>query len=703
MLRKSLSTKVSAMFLVGAFALCAALVGTAALLGGSVANEQADKALMSATVGKRKALEMTLAQVRESVRFYTSLPTAKDSIMKMRAGWKNLKQDQTAQLRKIYVEDNPNPSGARELLVEAPEQNYYTTSHAVIQASAKEIVDQHLFSDMALTDPDGNIVFTYRKNPDFARAYDDPAISGTSVQAALMPLMQGAKAGTLASDAMFFSGFVVDADGNVSAVLAMPVFYLDTFFGAVAFSIDMNRLAAILNDETGIAVSERAMLVTSSGEAVHLARDGASQAVKLADIRESDNLLRVDGVSWRYRTSPGTFLDREFTVLEAEKQSELNAAANRITYGLIIAGIVCLLPVALVIWWLTRRMFAPLARLSTASRRIADGELGTAITGLERGDEIGEMARAVDVFKNNSLERERLAAESAAAAVAGRKRTEAIETLISGFRAEVTDMLASVERVLDSVASTAADLSETSSDAARQGADAAQESERASGNVEAVAAATEELNASITEIERQVATTAGVVLQTTRSTASSNEKVMGLARSVERIGNVVSLISEIAEQTNLLALNATIEAARAGEAGRGFAVVASEVKELAGQTAKATEEISTQIAGIQASTSEAVTEIGAVTQSIDEVNGYTEAIADAVRQQGAATGEISHNVAEAASGTRIVNESVTALSARIGESARAMGEMQSSTREMREQAGRLRASIDRFLSEVAAA
>ncbi|MDJ0931965.1 methyl-accepting chemotaxis protein [Breoghania sp.] len=253
------------------------------------------------------------------------------------------------------------------------------------------------------------------------------------------------------------------------------------------------------------------------------------------------------------------------------------------------------------------------------------------------------------------------------------------------------------------MAETATSLSSISTEAVRQGNDTAQESERASGNVEAVAAATEELNVSISEIERQVATTADVVMRTTENATSSNDKVMGLARSVERIGDVVSLISEIAEQTNLLALNATIEAARAGEAKRGFVVVVAEVKDLASQTAKATEEISSQIEGILSSTEAAVTEIGVVTQSIEEVNGYTGAIANAVGQQGAAMGEISHNVAEAPTGTRIVNESVAALSSRVGESARSMDEMRTSTREMKDQVDCLRASIDRFLSEVAAA
>ncbi|MDJ0931966.1 HAMP domain-containing protein [Breoghania sp.] len=172
--------------------------------------------------------------------------------------------------------------------------------------------------------------------------------------------------------------------------------------------------------------------------------NGATEILKLDDIRKSDSVLDLNGTVLRYKTSSGTFLDRRFMVLEAEEQSELSSAANRITFGLIIAGICCLVPFAIVIWWLTRRMFAPLAKLSTVSRRIADGELETEVAGLEGGDEIGEMARTVDIFKMNSVERERLAAESATGAVQSKKRAETIESLIAGFRAEVTDMLMSV-------------------------------------------------------------------------------------------------------------------------------------------------------------------------------------------------------------------------------------------------------------------
>ena len=704
MLRNSLSTKISVIFIGCAFALCVALVITAAQLAGSVANEQADKALLSATVGKRKAVEMGLQQVRDSVGFFTTLPTAKDSIMKMRAGWKNLKENQTAQLRKIYVDDNPNAAGARHLMKETAEKNYYTNSHALVHQEAADLIAQHLFRDLALADPDGNIVYTYRKDEDFGRAFDDPAMAGMAIQAAMTPLMEAAKAGTLKASDLFFSGFDVNEAGNVSAVLATPIFYLDKFFGAVAFSIDMERFSALLNDKTGIGESERSMLATPDGSLVQFTKEGGARSeLKLSDVRISDNELDIDGADWRFKASAATFLGHEFTVIEAVEQAELSAAASRITNGVTIAGIICLIPFAGLIWWLTKRMFAPLVRLSSLSRRIAEGELDTEVGGVQRADEIGEMARSVDIFRNNSLERERLSRESAAGEIERKKRAEAIDALISGFRAEVTGVLSNMGEVLDGVGRTATDLAQSSSNVAAQGAEAEQEAERASGNVEAVAAATEELNASIAEIERQVATTADVVLKTTRTTASSNEKVAGLARSVDRIGEVVGLIQAIAEQTNLLALNATIEAARAGEAGRGFAIVASEVKDLAGQTAKATEEISGQIAEIQASTTDAVTEIGAVTESIEEVNGYTEAIAAAVREQGSATSEISHNVSQAADGTRIVNESVSVLSARMGESAAAMDELKATTSVLMERAEQLRASIDHFLSDVAAA
>lgn len=704
MLRNKLSTKLALLFFAGAAVLCMALVITTSLLARNVANNQADKALLSATQGKKKTMTLALQQINDSTRFFATLPNAKDSIMKMRAGWKNLKENQGQQLIELFIDSNPHAANERYLL-EAPDaNNYYVTNHKVIHAAFAEIMSQGLYSDVALTDPDGNIIYTYRKGGDFARHVDAPEIAGTAVQLALKPLADASAAQTLKAGDTFFSGFIRTADGSVSAVIAAPVFYLESYFGAVAFTLDMKGLAAVLNDRTGIADSEKAYLVFADGGFSSLADDGATgTSYKMDDVRSSPDTLAIDGEETRYREASGTFLGKPFSLMETVSQAELAAAASKVTLGVIIAGALCLFPMVVVMWWLTGRMFRPLARLSVVAREIAEGALDVEVNSRERADEIGEMARCIEVFKEGSIERERLAAERKVGHIAREKRQKAVDDLIAEFRTDVQTMLASVEENLERVEGLSGGLTGLAAIAASRGQEAAQESERASENVQAVASATEELNASIEEIARQVAITAQIVEQTTANANSSNAKIGGLAEAANRIGAVVSLISEIAEQTNLLALNATIEAARAGEAGRGFAVVASEVKSLAGQTAKATEEISTQIAGIQASTAEAVDQIAVVTRSIDEVNRYTATIAASVRQQGAATGEISSNVSQAAQGTMTVSSAIVSLSDTVSESSQSAEVMRDATLQVKENSKRLRAAVDRFLTDVAAA
>ncbi|QRE74301.1 methyl-accepting chemotaxis protein [Methylobacterium aquaticum] len=346
----------------------------------------------------------------------------------------------------------------------------------------------------------------------------------------------------------------------------------------------------------------------------------------------------------------------------------------------------------------------PLGRMTGAMRRLAGGEAGTAIPGAGRRDELGAMAAALAVFRDNLIRTRRLEEETALArAGAEAQRRQATREMADAFERAVGGIVGAVTAAATELQATARTMTATAQETAGQSSGVAAAAAQAAANVGTVAAAAEELGASVQEIGRQVDGSARLAGAAVREAGESAAQVRALTEATARIGDVVGLISSIAAQTNLLALNATIEAARAGAAGRGFAVVAAEVKELAGQTAKATEEITGQIAAIQASTGQAVGAIGAITARISEISTVATSIAAAVEEQGAATQEIVRNVSEAASGTGEVTTTIAGVARAADETGAAASQVLGAASELSRQSEHLSAEVARFLDTVRAA
>ncbi|MGY4313310.1 methyl-accepting chemotaxis protein [Bradyrhizobium sp. JR3.5] len=350
-----------------------------------------------------------------------------------------------------------------------------------------------------------------------------------------------------------------------------------------------------------------------------------------------------------------------------------------------------------------RRILNPIAALTGRMSRLAAGDVAEAIPGAARNDEIGAMAAAVQVFKDNRIEADRLASEKEAENNVKMRRARVLDDLTRAFEAKVTELVGGLSAASSVMEDTAQSMSATAAATNRQAAVVAAASDQTSTNVQTVASATEELASSISEIARQVATSTEIAARAVDHARRTGDTARSLAEGAQKIGDVVTLIQSIAAQTNLLALNATIEAARAGEAGRGFAVVASEVKSLAGQTAKATTEISEQITAIQTASDETVTAIRSVVDVITEIDQIGTAIAAAIEEQGSATKEISRSVQEAARGTQEVNSNISGVQRAADDTGAAATQVLGAAEQLSTQSKDLAGQVNRFLSDVRAA
>lgn len=669
--------------------------------------------MRTASSEKRIAIGEYLAKIERDLKFVATTPTTAEAVNRFTLTWNLLGDDPTETLQRVYITDNPHPTGEKDKLYAADDGSAYSVVHAEFHGWFHQLQQQEGYYDIFLFDLAGNLIYSVFKELDYATNLNTGEWKDTGLGDAFRAAVASDEPGSV--HFFDFAPYAPSFDAPASFI-STPVFDANGGkIGVLVYQMPIDRLNTVVQTAEGMGETGEIVIfgddfVARSDSLKSQENDVLSLRLETPEIASALDGEVGQGESNSYRdmamqivAQPLEFHGTKYAVVMMKSVDEIFQPISKIQANMLLIGLVATLITVALGYLAAMTISKPINALVSSMLKLADGNTDIELATDERSDEIGAMTKAVATFRDNALERVRLEAAQADEQSSREARQANVETMISEFEANVQNILDNVGRQIESMEGTAQALTGVAEETSGRATAVAAASEEASTNVQTVAAAAEQLASSIGEISRQVAQTTEVASKAMTMTEETNGQIGGLADAAQRIGDVVSLIQDIAEQTNLLALNATIEAARAGELGKGFAVVASEVKSLANQTAKATEEISTQISSVQSSTKIAVDSVGGIADVMREVSTYTDAIAAAVQQQGAATNEISANVQQAAAGTGQVANNVSGVTSAVSETTQSAQHVLNASSELAAQSEELRQAIDGFLRNVAAA
>jgi methyl-accepting chemotaxis protein len=653
------------------------LCGLLANLGVGIAayiNVRADlidresKRLQLIAVQRASTLQSYLESIREDLAIQAANGQTRAALHAFEQGFGKIDGDTKAILQKAYITDNPNPLGKKDNLERAPADTPYNAVHAEHHPYFHLLQQTREYYDVFLIAPDGDVVYTVFKENDFA----SNLLRGDWKDTDLGKVFRAAlKSGANATAPSFsdFATYAPSADAPASFI-AQPVVEDGKVIGVLAFQMPIERISAIMDAGQGLGETGEAIIVGGDGLArsqlrlreettiLKLKLDGtAAKAALAGEAGLVDEPF--EGIDSLRAFRPLDFLGVRWGIIAQADKSEALADLAHLQINIALASAVVAAILLGVGLYQGRSLSGPTTRLAEAVARIAHGELHTEVPARERHDEIGALAQATEVLRQKALEAEALRADQERLReLSEQQKRDALRGMAENVE---TETRAAVDRVSDQtghMSGAAQQMADSVKLVSSNSQSVATAAELALRNAETVAGAAEELSASIREIASQVANATNITAAAVKASDRTQTTIDSLSAAVDRIGEVASLISDIASQTNLLALNATIEAARAGEAGKGFAVVAQEVKNLANQTSRSTEEINRQIADIQGATREAVTAVGTIGSRISEMDEVSSAIAAAMEEQGAATQEIARTVGETANASREVTKRI---------------------------------------------